>query len=78
MMELVGRISTQKMIKNPLTNYFKDRAQKHREKLGGRHELWYLDVIHSEFWFQWNSETRGRPHPLCRGTPTVEIYSPKQ
>ena len=58
-------------------NYFKKLAQKRREKLGGRHECWFLDVVHSERWFKWNSETRGRPCILCRGTPVVEIYNPK-
>jgi len=58
-------------------NFLKNITQKHREKLGGRWECWFLDCIHSEEWFQWNSETRGRPHPLCRGTPVVEIYNPK-
>jgi len=60
-----------------IKNFFFRRAQKKREKLGGRHELWFMDVIMSERWFQHNSETRGRPHPLCRGTPLVEIYNPK-
>ncbi len=62
-----------------MINFFKKRAQKKREKLGGRWELWILDYCGSmgERWFQWNSETRGRPHPLCRGTPVIEIYNPK-
>jgi len=58
-------------------NFFKKRAQKKRQKLGGRWECWHLDVIHANIWYQHNSETRGRPHCLCRGTPVVEIYNPK-
>jgi len=57
--------------------FFKNIDKKRREKLGGRWECWLLDCIYSEKWFQWNSETRGRPHSLCRGTPYVEIYNPK-
>ena len=62
-----------------MLNFFKNRAQKKREKLGGRWELWIIDYCGSigEKWFQWNSETRGRPHILCRGRPIVEIYNPK-
>lgn len=60
-----------------MINFFKKRSQKKREKLGGRWECYFMDVICSEQWFQWNSETRGRPHCLCRGTPVVEIYNPK-
>lgn len=67
------------MTKNPSTNLFKKLAQKRREKLGGRWELWILDYCGGvgERWFQWNSETRGRPCVLCRGTPIVEIYNPR-
>lgn len=62
-----------------IKNFFFLRAQKKRQKLGGRWELWYLDVCGGfvEQWFQHNSLTRGRPHVLCRGTPVVEIYDPK-
>lgn len=63
------------MIKSP--TFFKKRFQQKRQQLGGRWECWYVDVFQAEYWFQWNSETRGRPHSLCRGTPFVEIYNPK-
>lgn len=60
-------------------SFFKRLAQKRREKLGGRWELWIMDFGGSmgERWFQWNSETRGRPHCSCRGTPVVEIHNPR-
>lgn len=62
-----------------IKNFFFLRAQKKRQKLGGRWECWILDYCGSmgERWFQHNSLTRGRPHVLCRGTPVVEIYNPK-
>lgn len=60
-----------------IKDFFSRRAQKKRQKLGGRWELWFLDCVMAERWFQHNSLTRGRPHVLCRGTPVVEIYDPK-
>jgi len=65
------------MIKQ-IKNFFFLRAQKKRQKLGGRWECYNIDYpLYGTSWFQHNSETRGRPHPLCRGTPLVEIYNPK-
>jgi len=61
-----------------IKNFFFRRAQKKRQKLGGRWERWNIDApLYGTAWFQHNSLTRGRPHVLCRGTPVVEIYDPK-
>lgn len=59
-----------------IKNFFEKRAQKKRQKLGGRWELWIMDYCGSisEEWFQRNNKTSGRPHILCRGTPLVEVY----
>lgn len=50
--------------------------QWYRKYKGGRWELWLMDrcsCLGSQ-WFQWDSDVNGRPHPTCRGTPTVELF----
>ena len=47
-----------------------------RKRLGGYWELWYIDIIHTEIWFQIKEEQAfGNYRPGCGyGTPFCEYY----
>ena len=46
----------------------------YRRLKGGRWELWLYEEGFQD-WHQWDSVAEGkRPHPGCRGTPTIEVY----
>lgn len=46
-----------------------------RRWIGGRWEGWWLDVpVTAVLWFRVSEHNEERPHVLCRGTPTVEVW----
>lgn len=45
-----------------------------RKYIGGTWQQWIMDQpIGGEAWFRWD-RMDARPHPLCRGTPTIEYW----
>ncbi|MNC78006.1 hypothetical protein D3C75_1301160 [compost metagenome] len=50
------------------------RFKWYRRLRGGRWECWYMDEVYGGVWFHNPVGYPKRPHGMCRGTPTIEVY----